>query len=209
MRQAILGGMLAVLAIAPGCTKALEQGYYTATGATPRYFEVKDLGGSTVLDAYKTVGVEPFDASPMLGAIPPLIVPEVQADIAQTLTATRMFATVIRGAPPRGGLLIRGRFVDYDPGEGVVRTLGFGEYTFLTARIELVDTGANQLLGVAMVSGTAKSALRKGPKELAEGLARAVEGLLKRHHTKVPEKAEGRAAAPAPAKKQGFRWPWE
>lgn len=205
MRHAVLGGMLVVLAIAPGCTKALEQGYYTATGATPRYFEVKDLGSPTRIDAYKAVGVEPFDASPMLGAIPPAAVPDVQAAIAQRLTESRLFTSVLRGAPPRGGLLIRGTFVDFDPGGTALRAVGFGVNPFLTARIDLIDTGANQVVGVAMVSGTVKSAVRTGTKELAEGLARAVEGLLKRHHTKVPEKAEGRAAAPQPARKQGSR----
>jgi len=208
MRQAILAGLLAVMA-APGCMKAAEQGMYTVAGATPRYLEVQDLAGPTILDPFKAVGVEPFDASPMLGRVPPAIVPETQASVAEKLAETRMFATVIRGAPPAGGLAIRGKFVDFDPGGSALRAVGFGVNPFLTAQIELIDTGANRRIGVAMVTGTVKSAVRTGTKELADGVAKAVKGLVERHHTKVSEKAPAAGATkPAEPKKGGFRWPW-
>jgi len=208
MRRALVAGLLAVMVAAPGCMKVAEQGVTTVTGASPRYFEVKDLGGPNVLDAYKTVGVEPFDASALLGRIPPVCVPETQAAIAEKLTQMRVFETVLRGAPPAGGLLIRGRFVDYDPGGSALRAFGFGVNPFLTAQIEIIDTGGNRIIGVAMVTGTLKNVVRSGPNELADGIAKAVKGLIERHHSKPPEKAAPRTAGAGEPKKEGFRWPW-
>lgn len=202
MRQAILGGMLAVIAIAPGCMEGWERGFYAAAEATPRYFEIKDLENSTALDAFKTVGVDPFDASPMLGTIPPAVVPDAQAAVVETLAETRMFDSVTCGAPVQGGLLIRGAFVDYDPGNSALRAADFGASPFLTARIEFIDTGGKKVVGMAMVSAVVKSAGRTGPKELAAGIAKAVRGLVEHHHSKPPEKAEPTPSGPGPAKKE-------
>jgi hypothetical protein len=207
MRAVLVLGLVAALAVA-GCGAAVTQSVSTVTGATPRYYEVKDLGGPMALDTFRAVGVEPFDASALMGKIPPAAVPEAQALIAERLSEMRVFDTVTRGAPPAGGLLIRGRFVDYDSGGSALRAVGFGVNPFLTAQIEVIDTGTNTVLGIAMVTGTVKSAVRTGTKELADGVAKAVKGLFERHHSKPPEKATGATPAePAPAKK-GFKWPW-
>jgi erythromycin esterase-like protein len=73
--------------------------------------------------------------------------------------------------------------------------------------IEIVDGDTMQVLGIAMVSGTVKSAIRTGMKEQADGVAKAIEDLLKQHHTK-PAKEEARSSAQGGAPQKGFKLPW-
>lgn len=186
MKRMLLVAVLAAVA-ACGCTTGLKQVYYGATGASARYYEVQNLGGSSVLDRFTAVGVEGFDTSPMLGAVPSSFVGPVQAAIVRQLTETKMFQSVTKGAPGRGGLLIRGKFTDFDPGGSSLRAVGFGVNPFLTAQVQFVDTGSNRVLGVAMVTGTVKSAVRTGSAELADGVGKAVKGLVEHHHTKRAE----------------------
>ena len=207
MRQAFLLGLLAVLAVASGCVgTAVSQGMSTVTGATPRFFELRDVAGAAALDRYKSVAVQPFDSSPLLGALPGDAVQETQAQTLKRLAETRMFESVAAAPGARPALVIRGKFVDYDPGGTPARVVGLGGNPFLTAQIELVDGDTGQVLGIAMVTGTVKSAVRTGMKELADGVAKAVEGLAKQHHTK-PAKEEQQAEGGSQEKK-GIKMPW-
>jgi hypothetical protein len=96
-----------------------------------------------------------------------------------------MFESVGAAPGARPALVIRGKFIDYDPGGTPARVVGLGGNPFLTAQIELVDGDTGQVIGIAMVTGTVKSAVRTGMKEQADGVAKAIEGLVKQHHTKV------------------------
>jgi len=183
MRRAALVGVLA-LVVASGCSTGVKQVYHTAVGASARYYEVKNAGGQTGLDRFGCAGVEIFDTSPMRGAIPSGIPAKVQAAIIKHLTETEMFTSVKAGTPPAGGLLVRGKYMDFDPGGSALRAVGFGVDPFLTAQIELVDAGSGGVVGVGMVTGTVKSALRTGTDELADGLGKAVKGLVEQHHSK-------------------------
>lgn len=183
MKRMLLVAVLA-LVVASGCGSALKQAGGAVVGASARYYEVKNLGGKTSLDRFTTVGVERFDTSPMLGAVPSSLAGLVQTAIVKRLAATKMFGRAARGAPTRGGLLIRGKFVDFDPGGSSLRAVGFGVNPFLTAQIQVIDTRSNRVLGVAMVTGIVKSIVRTGPSELADGVGKAVKGLVEQHHTK-------------------------
>jgi len=180
----LLGAGLLALAAGSGCTTGIKQVYHTAVGASPRYYEVKSLGGETALDGYTAVGVEVFDPSPLRGALPSRVPQLVQAACVKHLTELGTFTQVAAGAPPAGGLLVRGKFMDFDPGGSALRAVGFGVDPFLTAQIEVVDTATGRVLGVAMVTGTVKSAVRTGLEELAEGVGKAVKGLFERHRSK-------------------------
>jgi len=196
---------VAVGAAASGClSTAAKQAYYGATGASARYFEIKSLGGSTSLDRFEMVTVEPFNAAPMLGIISPEFPPEVRAAIIRRLTEMKVFKRV--GTRPAGAaaLLIRGKFMDFDTGGSALRAVGFGVDPFLTAQIEIVEAATGRVLGIAMVTGTVKSAVRTGPQEVSDGIGKAVKGLFERHHTKLEE---DRAANPS-AEKKGMKWPW-
>jgi len=184
MKRVLLVAMLLAAVTATGCVGTVaKQALYGVTGASARYYEVKSLGGTTALDRYPSVGVEAFDPSPMLGAVPPSLAGLVQTAVVNQLVETKMFSRVTKGAPAGGGLLIRGKFVDFDPGGSALRAVGFGVNPFLSAQIEVVDTRSNRVLGVAMVTGTVKSAVRTGTAQLADGLGKAVKGLVERHHT--------------------------
>ncbi len=186
MKRIVLVSVLALLVAGTGCVgTAAKQAISGVTGASARYYEVKSAGGQTALDRFQTVGVEPFDTAPMRGVIPAPAPAKVQQAVVRHLTETRMFTSVKAGAPAAGGLLIRGKFMDFDPGGSALRAIGVGGVDpFLTAQIELIDTGSNQVLGVSMVTGTVKSVVRTGTDELADGVGKAVKGLVERHHTK-------------------------
>jgi len=189
MKRVILVGLLAGLALASGCMgTAVKQAYYGATGASGRYFEVRDLGTKGTLDRYMAVEVDVFDPSPMLGVIPADVRAAVQPAIVNRLIQMQLFTQVGAKVTVKPALAIRGKFVDYDPGTSAARAVGLGADPSLTAQIQLIDLEENKVLGVAMVSGTVKSAVRTGPGELAEGIGKAVKGLIEAHMLRKPEK---------------------
>ncbi|MBE3097073.1 MAG: DUF4410 domain-containing protein [Planctomycetes bacterium] len=187
MKRVMLVGLLATLAVSAGCLGTIaKQAYYGATGASGRYFEIRDLGSPGSLDRYQGIQVEPFDPSLMLGAIPSDVVGAVQPDIIDRLTETGGFAEVGARVSARPALIIRGRFMDYDPGSSAARAV-YGTDPTLTAQIQLIDAETNQVIGVAMVTGTVKSVVRANPRELASGVSKAVQGLLSAHMTRKPK----------------------
>jgi hypothetical protein len=187
MKRIMLVGLLATLAVSSGCLGTIaKQAYYGATGASGRYFEIRNLGSPGSLDRYQGVQVEPFNPSLMLGAIPSDVVGAVQPDIIERLTKTGVFAEVGVRVSAKPALIIRGKFMDYDPGTSAARAV-YGTDPTLTAQIELVDAQTNQTLGVAMVTGTVKSVVRADPKELASGMSKAVKGLFSTHMTRKPK----------------------
>lgn len=189
MRNVILMGLLAVLVLASGCMGTVaKQAFYGATGASGRYFEIRDVGAPSALDRYMAVQVEPFDPSPMLGAIPSDVVAAVQPAIVGKLMEMKVFSQVSAKVTAKRALIIRGKFMDYDPGTSAVRAVGLGADPTLSAQIQLIDAEANKVLGVAMVTGTVKSAVRTGPRELAEGIGKAVKGLVEAHMMREPPK---------------------
>ena len=194
MKRKMLIGLAAAVLIAGCVGTAVKQAYYGVTGASGRYFEIRNMGGPTSLLAYRSAQVESFDPSPMLGAIPQDVVASVRPAVAAKLAELEAFKTgpVVRdtlyyragGGKPT--LLIRGKFMDYDSGGSALRATGFGVDPFLTVQVEIVNAETKQVLGIAMVTGTVKSAVRVGPDELAEGVGKAVKGLLE-SHMKRPE----------------------
>jgi len=182
MKRGLVIGLVAAVLIAGCMGTAVKQAYYGVTGASGRYFEIKNLGGPTSLLAYRSAQVESFDPSPMLGAIPPNVVAAVRPAVAAKLAQLDAF----RAGGGKPTLLIRGKFMDYEPGGSALRAAGISENPFLTAQVEILNADTKQVLGIAMVTGTVKSAVRVGPDELAEGLAKAVKNLLEAH-MKKPE----------------------
>ncbi|GAH64395.1 unnamed protein product, partial [marine sediment metagenome] len=159
--------------------------------ASSRYFEIRNLGGPTSLLAYRSAQVEPFDPSPMLGAVPQDVVAAVRQAVAGKLAEIETFQT--GGGKPT--LLIRGKFMDYDSVyvyvndmnvNSALRDFGFDVDPFLTAQVEIVDVDTKRVLGVAMVTGAMKRVGLVKPEQLAEGVGKAVKGLLEAH-MKKPE----------------------
>jgi hypothetical protein len=188
MRRALLAALVLGLGLSAGCVSTVaKQAYYGATGASARYFEMNALGGDTSLDAYTAVGVERFTTDLMGSAVPPALPEMAQQAIIKRLQEMKVFASVTAGAPAGKGLIIRGRYHDYDSGGSALRAVGFGVDPFLTAQIHVIDAQTNKVIGVAMITGTTKSAVRVGESELADGVGKAVKGLFERHHSKPPD----------------------
>jgi len=190
----ILAAILAVLpamALSTGCVSTIaKQAYYGATGASGRYFELKAVQGPTAMDKFKAVQVKTFKADSLLGTMPAEVITLTAEQIVEYLRKPEkdmlLFDEVGRGAPSlRPALVIEGEFIDYDPGGSPARVVGLGGNPFVTARIRLLDGG--RVIGIAHVTGTVKSAVRVGDKELASGLAKAVRGLIKAHHSEPPK----------------------
>ena len=182
MKRGLVIGLVGAVLIAGCVGTAVKQAYYGVTGASGRYFEIRNMGGPTSLLAYRSAKMESFDPSPMLGAIPQDVVAAVRPAVAAKLAELDAFRT--GGGKPT--LLIRGKFMDYDSGGSALRATGFGVDPFLSAQVEILNADTKQVVGIAMVTGTVKSAVRVGPEELAEGLGKAVKGLLE-SHMKKPE----------------------
>jgi hypothetical protein len=190
MKRVLLVGLAAMLAVTSGCVGTIaKQAYYGATGASGRYFVIRDPGGRGALDRYQAVQVEPFDPSLMLGAIPADVVSAVQPDIIAQLSRMKVFAEVGASTAARPALIIRGKFMDYDPGSSVARAV-YGTDPTLTAQVELIDAETGRAVGVAMVTGTIKSVVRANPREMASGVGKAVKGLLLAHLSRKPPKEE-------------------
>ncbi len=181
-RTSLVALALAVAVVAgTGCiSTAAKQGLYAVTGASSRYYELQRLDGERALTEYQGVEVQPFSTGELHGAIPSGLPAAVQAAIERKLLAEVEGLTV--GGTP--ALRISGRFMDYDPGGSALRAAGFGVDPFVTAQVIVADASTGQQLGVAMVTGTVKSVARTGQQELADGVAKAVDGLVKQHRKK-------------------------
>jgi hypothetical protein len=184
MRAALIAGLLALSLAATGCMTAIGQGVATGTGASPRFIEIRSLGTATVMDGYKSVTVQEFDASLLGGLLPGGLPADTQAAIVLQLRESRLFESVSTTPGARPGLVIRGRFMDYDSGGSALRAVGVAPNPFLSAQITVIDQDSGRELGVAIVRGTVKSVIRTGDSELASGVAKAVREVLASHHTK-------------------------
>lgn len=132
-------------------------------------------GGATLLDGYEVVGVETFDAASVQGDLPAGLPARVQQAIVEHLAELKWFPAVKVGAPPAGGLAIRGRFTHFDDRCVSVRL-----------EVELVDAGSGKVLHVVRVRSEAKSAVRAGEDELSDGAGRAVKSFVA-HHRSNPD----------------------
>ena len=110
-----------------------------------------------------------------------------QKESIDLLRKARLFSAVGSAPGAKPALIVRGKFMDYDPGGTALRVVGFAGNPFLSAQIQLIDASANQVIGIAMVTGTVKSVARTGNRELASGVAKAIRGFLESHHSKPPK----------------------
>jgi hypothetical protein len=142
------------------------------------------------MDKFKAVQVKDFKTDALLGKLPREIISLTTEQIIEQLKKPEkemlFFEEVGRAAPRlKPSLVIDGEFIDYDPGGSPARAVGLGGNPFLTARIRLLDGG--KVIGIVHVTGTVKSAVRVGNKELASGLAKAVRKMVKTYHSKPPD----------------------
>jgi len=168
--------------ISGGCTsRIIKEGYYGATGSSGHYI----LLAGDKQQCWKL----PFShGSVQMGSIQNTIGDACPAQFIHILpkSLTDEFLKkekendeekpFLRG-PVNKKLLITGSIIHYDEGKLLDKIVGPMEEAI--CRLQIRDAQSNTLYAEANFVSRAKSSVRKGPKELAEGIGKAIKKLLK------------------------------
>jgi hypothetical protein len=162
---------LAVIALSIGCTgcmsRMIKEGMGAATGASGK---VVGSDGIPDLTRYKALRIEPITTATGL-QVPAQMASLLQADLAAT-ASNRRLAT--EGEPV---LRLSGQIVHYETGGAADTAIGPLEEVIL--RTTLTDAQTGQVLAQANLIGRSKATSSSGPKNLSEGVAKALDRWLK------------------------------
>jgi hypothetical protein len=168
-----------MLMITTGCTTAIKQGMAEMTGAKGELQVLGSLSGDKVANAGGVeVGRVDHDAGP---ECPPNFVSELKVALAEELAENA--EKVVYGGGSK--LQVNARALYYRSGGGMKKLLG--SMSLALARVEVIDTGSGTVIGRANVAGSTK-AVRSGPEDLAEAIAKEVAEWLRGPAIKAPEK---------------------
>jgi hypothetical protein len=175
---------------AGGCSHALKEGVNVVTGSSGKISLIQgsqEKVGQLAYD-YGSVKVEPFtsdvgDKCPQafLDQLPGAIEGQLHyrtRSITEKLSKKKEEMGPFFSGPADKQLIIRGRVIQYESGSGVAEK-AIDAMEEAICRIQLVDGASGELIAEANCTGRNKSAIRSGSKELAEGVAKAVQKLLK------------------------------
>ena len=156
---------LLVVLSGAGCVgRVIREGVYGATGAGGRARPIQLV--KVNLADYDAVVVEPFsDDTDGLGntAFLAAIPEKVSEQIVSKTYMERQGSKVLR---------ITGRLINYDTGTTTDKIAGPMEQAI--CRVKLIDASSGNVLGIASCDARAKSSIRKGPEELAEGMGKII-----------------------------------
>ena len=168
--------------ISGGCTsRIIKEGYYGATGSSGHYIL---LAG----DKQQCRQLPFSHGAVQIGSIPNTIgyacPPQFIQILPKSLTDEFLKKekendeekSFLRG-PANKKLLITGTVIHYDEGKLLDQIVGPMEEAI--CRLQIRDAQTNTLYAEANFVSRAKSSVRKGPKELAEGIGKAIKKLLK------------------------------
>ena len=172
---------LLFMVIAAGCIgRAIREGVYGATGAGGTSRDIQLV--TTNLADYDAVVVERFsDDTQGLGNEAFLAaMPEKITQVLITKTyLTRQGGKVLR---------ISGRLINYDTGTTMDKIASPMEQAI--CRVSLTDVTSGKVLGIASCDARAKSSVRKGPEELAEGMGKIIADWIIEHDSRGPRPEE-------------------
>jgi len=175
---------------AGGCSKGVKEGLYVVTGSSGKISLIQGSQETVGQLAYNygSVKVEPFtsdvgDKCPQafLDQLPGAIEKQLQyrtRSIKEKLSKKKEEMGPFFSGPADKQLIIRGRVIQYESDESVTDK-AMGSMEEAICRIQLIDGADGQVIAEANCTGRDKSAIRGGSKELAEGVAKAVQKLLK------------------------------
>jgi hypothetical protein len=183
--------MAVVLAcVVSGCSKGIKEGLYVVTGSSGKVSLIQgsqEKVGQLAYD-YGSVKVEPFtsdvgDKCPQafLDQLPGAIGEQLRyrtRSIKDKLSKKKEEMGPFFSGPADRQLIIRGRVIQYESDESVTDK-AMGSMEEAICRVQLVDGASGELIAEANCTGRDKSAIRGGSKELAEGVAKAIQKLLK------------------------------
>ena len=174
---------LLALSVLPGCGRGVKEGLYAVTGASGK---VQVISGNKdaindLANQYGNVTIESFGNSAHPD-VPYQFFTKLQDKLAEEPKYRKDPSGDDPGVPFFTGpahrtIVIRGDLIHYESAE--LMDMATGPLEQAICRVRLYDAASNQPLGEANCSGQAKSSVRKGPEELAHGVAKAVRKLLK------------------------------
>lgn len=171
--------------ISGGCTsRIIKEGFYGATGSSGHYIllagdeeqcrALPSSHGAVQMGSIKNMigdACPPQFMQYLLERIPE----ELQEEDKNEENDTRK-KPFLRGLANKK-LLITGTIIHYDEGKLLDKIVGPMEEAI--CRLQIRDAQTNTLYAEANFVSRAKSSVRKGPKELAEGIGKAIKKLLK------------------------------
>jgi hypothetical protein len=184
LRNAVFCCVVATALGSTGCSTLFKQGYYTAVGAQGKFYELKVVDPK-VLDAYRSIRVEPFTND--LGArVPADVIAEVNRNTPRTLAESALFY------PDGKQLVVEGQIIHFTGRSGLMGAIGsvIGGAEDCVCRVRLTDGASGELVGEAVCWGTVKSAARRGAGQLGVGVGKGVTSWLERRLP--PETVEAR-----------------
>ncbi len=160
---------LLIVACSVGCLgRMVREGYHGAKGASGRARPIQSV--TVNLADYDGFVVEPFSDG-MEGQGNMAFLSVVQHKVGEQITKKTYLS-------PGGTktLQISGTLIQYDPGTTTEKIAGPMEEAICL--VKLIDRASGKVLGTANCTGRAKSSVRKGPEELAEGMGKAIAGWI-------------------------------
>ena len=177
-RGVVLVAVLVLLALGSGCTTAIKQVYYTASGPQGSFL-VEETEAESAFASYTVAEVQLFNNA-LPSHIDSELVAMCQAETIEELDEAGLFDSVVSAKETSSGaLLIRGRLLDYKSGKiPGQRVIGGGDH--LIAHVELVDGSSGKVLAWAVVRGVVKSAAQTDEVNFAEGMAKGIKKFIKK-----------------------------
>jgi len=176
--------------ISGGCTsRIIKEGFYGATGSSGHYIllagdeeQCRALPSSHGAVQMGSIQNMIGDACPtrftqyLLERIPEELQKEDKDEGKKKEESGEEKKSFLRGSANKK-LLITGTIIHYDEGKLLDKIVGPMEEAI--CRLQIRDAQTNTLYAEANFVSRAKSSVRKGPKELAEGIGKAIKKLLK------------------------------
>ena len=171
-----------------GCSRVAKEGLYSFQGASGKFIIIKGSGAqlSGLADGYGKVKIEPF-TSDINSVCPRDFFSKLAIELPEKLEYRKEPKKDKPGirffqGPGDRTLVIRGTVIHYETAD--LMGVAMGPMEQAICRVSFIDQSDETVLGEVNCIGRVKSSLRKGPGELAEGVAKGVLGVLK------PKKSE-------------------
>ena len=165
-----------------GCGRVISESYHGATGAKGRAQSIQLVTAD--LSSYDTVKVDSFsDETAGLGnSVFLAVLPtKVTEQVVEKTYLERQGSKVLR---------VSGSLIVYNTGTTTDKWADPMEEAI--CRVKLIDAASGEVLGEASCDSRAKSSVRKGPEELAEGMGKTIADWIIRHDSRGarPEKKD-------------------
>ena len=181
MKKRLFVLSLLSMMVGVGCVgRAIREGVYGSTGAVGRARSIESV--KVNLADYDAVKVENFlDDTQGLGnaAFLAALPGKVTEQIVTKTYLERQGGKVLR---------VSGRLINYDTGTTTDKIASPMEQAL--CRVELIDAASGDVLGIASCDAKAKSSIRKGPEELAEGMGKIIADWIIENDARGPRPEE-------------------